>query len=69
MPSMSGAIQDLPCRKAHFMFLGEAPRNVRERRRFGEERNAPFVASLASLLRAWMGAASMAVPAAFVRHE
>jgi hypothetical protein len=46
MRSMSGAENRLPYGEAHFMFLGEAPRNVREKRRGGEEQIARFMVSL-----------------------
>ena len=48
------------------MFLGEAPRNVREKRRGREEKRARGIASLGVSFRARIaGAASCAL----VRHE
>jgi hypothetical protein len=68
MRSMSGATQGLSCGEAHFMFLGEAPRNVREKRRIGAEQSARFMALLTAGLRARIGAAHAAL-FAFARHE
>jgi hypothetical protein len=69
MRSMSVAIQDLPYREAHFMFLGEAPRNVREQRRLGEEKSARVIASLGLWPRARIVGATCATSCALVRPE
>ena len=52
------------------MFLGEAPRNVREKRRGGEEKTASVIASLLCFLLAPIaGTAPTALLLAFVRLE
>jgi len=65
---MSGAIQDLPFREAHFMFLGEAPRNVREKRGGEEEKRARGLALLVGSFRARIAGATRAASLALVRH-
>jgi hypothetical protein len=66
MRSMSGAENRLPYGEAHFMFLGEAPRNVREKRRGGEDNSARLIVSCARVFLAFLGG-SHAAPSAFVR--
>jgi hypothetical protein len=51
------------------MFLGEAPRNVREKRRSGEEKSARGIASVVSWLRAWIAGAACAASCVLERHE
>ena len=69
MRSMSGAENRLPYGEAHFMFLGEAPRNVREKRRGREEKGARGIASLGVSSRARLAGATRAASFALVRHE
>jgi hypothetical protein len=49
------------------MFLGEAPRNVREKRRGGEEKSARGIASLRGSSRAWIAGAPRAARFTLVR--
>jgi hypothetical protein len=51
------------------MFLGEAPRNVREKSRGGEENRACGIASLVFSFRARIAGATRAASFALVRHE
>jgi hypothetical protein len=50
------------------MFLGEAPRNVREKRRGGEEKSARGIASLWVSLRARIAGATRIASCVLVRH-
>lgn len=68
MRSMSGAENRLPYGEAHFMFLGEAPRNVREKKRGGEEKSARGMASLVVSWRASIGGATRAASFVLVRQ-
>ena len=51
------------------MFLGDAPRNVREKKRGGEEKRARGIASLGVSSRARIAGATRAASFALVRHE
>ena len=51
------------------MFLGEAPRNVREKKRDGEEKRARGIASLVGSFRARIAGSTRAANFALVRHE
>jgi hypothetical protein len=51
------------------MFLGEAPRNVREKRRGGEEKSARGIAWLVFSSRARIAGATRIASCALVRHE
>jgi hypothetical protein len=51
------------------MFLGEAPRNVREKRRGGEEKSARRIASVLSWLRARIAGATRIASCVLARHE
>ena len=62
MRSMSGAIQDLPFREAHFMFLGEAPRNVRHRE--GAEKRRARAVLLRLGFRRALGSRALRAPRA-----
>lgn len=63
---MSGAEDRLPCGEAHFIFLGEAPRNVREKRRGGEDNSARLIVSGVRVFLAFLGG-SRATSSAFGR--
>ena len=51
------------------MFLGEAPRNVREKRRGREEKSARGIASCGQWLRARIEGATHRASCVLVRHE
>ena len=66
MRSMSGAVKTSPFGEAHFMFLGEAPRNVREKNRGGEDNSARIIVSCGVYFSLSSGV-TRATSSAFVR--